>query len=454
MVRVRSAVAILVAAALVFAACSDDKKTATTTASSSAAPAALTASFRGITATEIKIGVVFVDFPCLTEKGFLDFTQGPAEDIVNALVADINKHNGIGGRQVKLVIKKICPLDPTQTSAACTSLTDDEQVFAVIGIYDTPPSDGAQQLCIAKDKQTVLIDELTTGKTIEGATPGLLLTPHIAPERQLKALLSLLKQKDTLKGKTVALLADQNNEESAKKAVGDFTTAAGLKTGDTGVLTITNDDTTAAQALLDSFIEKWKEQGVDTLVMSGLLVSAKQFVEKIKKALPNILLVSDNSGTGEQANAEVEAGVSPNPYEGMITLSGLSDDETFLLPGMQACVKTYEAKTGDKVIAPKDLKAGADGVTVKTFEGLGDRCDELAILKAGLEKAGPNPTNDLWVAAINSLGKVNLATHSLASLGSGKYDADDGFRLSTWDSSIPPRGDFKPSSTELIDVTK
>ena len=220
MVRVRSAVAVLLAAAMVMAACSSDKKTAATTASSSAAP--LTASFRGITATEIKIGVAVVDFACIAQ--FVDFTQGDAEKIVNALVGDLNKNGGIGGRQVKLVIKKLCPLNPADTAAACTSLTDDEQVFAVIGIYDTPPSDGAQQLCIAKDKSTVLIDELTTGKTIEGATPGLLLTPHIAPERQLKALLSLLKQKDTLKGKTVALLADQNTQESAQKAVGDFTT--------------------------------------------------------------------------------------------------------------------------------------------------------------------------------------------------------------------------------------
>jgi ABC-type branched-subunit amino acid transport system substrate-binding protein len=450
MVRFRSAVAVLLAAALVTAACSSDKKAATTSSSSSAAP--LTASFRGITATEIKIGVVVVDFKCIAQ--FVDFTQGDAEKILNALVDNVNKNGGIDGRQVKVVFKQLCPLNPQDTAAACTSLTDDEQVFAVLGIYDTPPSDGSNQLCIAKDKDTVLIDELTTGKTIEGATPGLLLTPHIAPERQLTALLALLRKKNTLSGKTVALLADQNNQDTAQKSVKSFTDATGLKAGDTAVLTITGTDTTAAQTQLDSFIEKWKQQGVNALIMSGLLVSAKQFVEKIRAAIPGITLITDDSGTGEQANDEVKAGKTPNPYEGLITLNGLNDDETFALAGVQACVKAYQDATGDTVVAPKDLKPGPDGKTTRTFEGLEDRCNELSILKQILEKAGPNPTNDSWIATVNSFGPIKVPTAEISSFGQGKYDAADGFRLSTFDSSIPPSGDFKPESPQLQDVTK
>jgi ABC-type branched-subunit amino acid transport system substrate-binding protein len=452
MVRVRSAVALLLVAVLVMAACSSDKKTTATTPSASSSNAPLTASFRGITATEIKIGVVVVDFACIAQ--FVDFTQGDAEKIVTALVNNINKNGGIGGRQIKIVVKKLCPLNPQDTAAACTSLTDDEQVFAVIGIYDTPPSDGSNQLCIAKDKSTVLIDELTTAKTIDGATPGLLLTPHIAPERQLKALLALLKQKNTLSGKTVALLADQNNQDTSQTALKSFTDATGTKTGDTAVLTITGTDTTAAQTQLDSFIEKWKQQGVNAVVMSGLLVSAKQFVEKIKAAIPAMTLLTDDSSSGSQANDEVKAGKSPNPYEGMITMSGLNDDQTFALAGVQACVKAYQDATGDTVIAPKDLKPGPDGKTTRTFEGLEDRCNELSILKQILEKAGPNPTNDSWISTVNSFGPIKLPTAEIASFSQGKYDATDGFRLGVFDSTIPPTGDFKPQSPDLQDVTK
>jgi ABC-type branched-subunit amino acid transport system substrate-binding protein len=430
------------------AACSSDKKASTSSASSSAA---LTASFRGITADEIKIGVATVDFKCIEQ--FVDFNQGDAEKITNALVDNLNKNGGIDGRQVKVVFKALCPLQPDSVSAACTSFTDDEQVFAVIGVYDTPPSDGANQLCLTKDKDTVLIDELTTQKTMDGATPGLLLSPHINPERQLAALLTLLQQQKTLDGKKVALLADQTNQESASKAVSDFASAAGLETGDTAVLTITNEDTTAAQAQLDSFIEKWKSDGVDALVMSGLLVSAKQFVEKIKAAMPDITLIADNSGVGEQAADEVKAGLSPNPYEGLITLTGLNDDETFQLQPVQDCAKAFETETGEKVVAPKDVVPDANGKSAKAFEGLEDRCNELAILKQILEKAGPNPTNDSWIAAVNSFGKLLLPTSPFGSLGDNKYDVDDGFRLATWDSTVGTTGDFKPQG-DIADVSK
>src|SRR5690349_4136285 len=77
MVRLRSTVAVLLAAVLIMAACSSDKKAATSNASSSAPPAQLTASFRGITATEIKIGVAVVDFQCIAQ--FVDSNQGDDE---------------------------------------------------------------------------------------------------------------------------------------------------------------------------------------------------------------------------------------------------------------------------------------------------------------------------------------------------------------------------------------
>ena len=63
------------------------------------------------------------------------------------------------------------------------------------------------------------------------------------------------------------------------------------------MLTITGTDTAAAQAQLDSFIEKWKTEGVNTIYMAGLTAPAKQFVEKIKAAMPDALLIADADST-------------------------------------------------------------------------------------------------------------------------------------------------------------
>src|SRR5688572_23380717 len=82
--RVRSGIAVVLAAALLLsvAACSSDEKSSTSAASSSNAP--LTASFRGVTATEIKIGIAVVDFACIAQ--FIDFNQGDARKIMQAMV--------------------------------------------------------------------------------------------------------------------------------------------------------------------------------------------------------------------------------------------------------------------------------------------------------------------------------------------------------------------------------
>ncbi|MEY2403526.1 MAG: hypothetical protein QOD38_1077, partial [Acidimicrobiaceae bacterium] len=232
-------------------------------------------------------------------------------------------------------------------------------------------------------------------------------------------------------------------------------TDMGIQQGSTAVLTITNEETTAAQAQLDSFIEKWKTEGVNALVMAGLAVSAKQFVEKIKAAIPSMILITDATETAGQAQDEVKAGKNPNPYEGMLSASGESSSEHFKTAGVQKCVKTYEQATGERVIPPEELGAGEVGVgapkRVEVFIGIQDRCGELDLFKQIAEKAGANLTNDTWTAAVNGFGKITLVSTPFASLHEGKYDADDALRLVAFDSTIPASGDFKPL-TQLKDV--
>jgi hypothetical protein len=454
--KVRSFVALLTVLVLVAAACGDDDdstSSASTTAGgeTTTTAAELTDSFRGVTADSIKIAIATVDFKCLTDPGFIDFNQGDTQKIANALIDDINSNGGILGRTIEPVYYNLCPLQPDAVVAACTSMTDDDQVFAVLGTYDTPPSDGSNQLCVTADHDTILINELVPKAIMDQAPPGLLLQPGILTERRLAALFALLAEEGTLDGKTVALLADQNTQGGAEPVVESAAADIGFEQGSTGVLTITSDDTSAAQAQLDSFIEAWKGEGVDTIVMAGLLVSATQFVDKIRAAMPDVLLLTDDSSTGEQAQDEKYAG-GPNPYEGMLTLSGLSDQETFETPNVQACVKTYEDATGETVVAPDDLQPGPDGVKSQVYVGIQDRCNELSVLTQVAEKAGANLTNDTWIAAVNDFGAIELTTTTIASFEDGKYDADNGFRLAEWNSSLGPDGEFEPI-TDLLDVT-
>src|SRR5262249_35150155 len=151
---------------------------------------------------------------------------------------------------------------------------------------------------------------------------------------------NLLISTGKLKGKKVGLLADQNAEGRLNKVVKPAFADGGVKTGSTAVLTITGTDTSAAQAQLDSFIGKGKSEGVDTVYIAGLTASSKQFVEKIKAALPKVQLIADSDSVAEQGQDEVKAGKTPNPYEGLLSTTGETASERWASksPLLQKCV--------------------------------------------------------------------------------------------------------------------
>ena len=85
-------------------------------------------------------------------------------------INNINEHGGINGRKIVPVFKEICPVQPAAALAACTSFTDDDHVFAVIGSMYDPTGDA--QLCIAKQHKTPLITDSLTQEMIDKAPPG------------------------------------------------------------------------------------------------------------------------------------------------------------------------------------------------------------------------------------------------------------------------------------------
>jgi len=452
MTRKRSLMAGLLLIALVLAACGSSKKSTggggktTTTATPQ-----LTASFRGVTADSIKIGIVIIDYKTIAD--FVDFTRGDQQKIAQSFVDDINANGGVLGRKIVPVYKTYKPIGNQDTLAICTALTQDEKVFAVLGVFID--FSGDSQLCLTRDHQTIHIGHELKQQWISEAPPGLLLTPDITAERRVNVVMNLIKQKGTLAGKKVAILADPDSKASADSVIKTGLTGLGLQQGSEAVINVGGStDTSQAQAQLDSFIEKWKGEGVNALFMAGANVSSKQFVEKIKKAFPNMLLLTDfPSGVHEAAQDEVKAKKNPNPYEGAITAEGETSSEHYKSPAVKKCVATWEKASGTTVVGPDDLKPGPDGKRAEIYIAVEDFCGELAMFKTIAEKAGANLTNATWVDTVNKFGSISLVSTNIASLHTGKYDADDAFRLEAFDSSIAPNGDWKPL-TELADASK
>ncbi len=454
--------AALLAVALLGACASNGDSASTTStkqglaATSSTVAEPLTASFRGVTASTIKVGILILDDVCL--KPFVDNTRGDEKKIAQAEIDDINANGGVLGRKIVPDYKKYCPIPGRQPDplTLCTQLTDDDQVFAVLGVFIDFSGDG--QKCLTHDKSTIHIGHELNQFMIDASTPGLLLTTDTTKEGVAQVAVNLAAKEGLLKDKVVGTLGDQ---DSAPKIIDKIVVPALKKVGTTvgsrATLSITGTDTTQAQAQLSGFIENWKSQKVNAVFMSGNLVSAKQFVEKIKAELPGVLFLTDTSSASSQAQDEVVAlkGTGKtNPYEGMLSADGQSANDRWAHQNtlLQHCIDVYQKATGETVLGPSEVKKDKDGKRIEVYTGVTDFCGELTMFKMIAERAGGRLTNDSWIAAVNSYGPIQLVPTNYASLCTGKYAADDAARLVSFDSTIGAKGDWKPI-TEIGDAS-
>jgi len=399
----------------------------------------------GVSADQIKVGIAIIDYDSIAQ--YIHVARGDQQKTAQIFVDYINSHGGVDGRKIKPYFIKYQPIPGRQPDplSMCTTWTEDDGVFAVLGVVIDMFSQGEGILCITKKHNTIHIGHELEQPWIDQSPPGLLLTPDTAKENAAKALLALVVKGGQLKGKTVGIITDQDSAGRVKDTVLPALKKANIKTGSEAVLSITGEDTTAAQAQLDSFIAKWKSEKVNAIYMAGLTASSKQFVEKIKAAIPNALLLADSDSTSEQAQDEVAAHVSPNPYEGMLSVTGELAAARWAnkSPLLQQCVNIYQKATGTTIPAPGKEPKDKDGNTIELATAVTDFCGELFMFRTIAERVGPDLTIPNWQKTVNGFGKIDIVPTKVASLCKGKYTADDALGLVSFDSKIGDSGDWK-----------
>ena len=92
---------------------------------------------------------------------------------------------------------------------------------------------GQGQLCLTKEHNVIHIGHELDQPWIDEAPGGLLLTPDATKEGVVAALVNLLASTGKLKGKTVAVLGDKNNEGRVNDVIVPALKKAKVKTGST-----------------------------------------------------------------------------------------------------------------------------------------------------------------------------------------------------------------------------
>ena len=398
---------------------------------------------QGVTKDEIKIGIAIIDYESIAS--YLDYNHGPQQEVAQSFVDHINKNGGVDGRKIVPVYKEYPPIPGREPDplSLCTSWAEDDKVFAVLGVFIDFTGQG--MLCLSREHEVVHIGHELQQQWIDEAPGGLMLTSDSTKEGSGEVLVNLLVQSGKLKGRTVGTLVTENGEPAIQKVVEPALKAAKVSVAPRSVITVRGPYSEATRSQLDAFIEKWKGEDVDTIFLSGLDASSKSIVSQIKTALPKALLLTDADATLEQARDQVAAGVDPNPYEGMLSTTGLTQTERWAKksPLLQQCVDIYEKASGTTVLGPEEEEVTKDGKKIQTHVAVTDFCGELFMFRTIAEKVGPKLTTKNWQKAVDSFGSIDLVSTPIASLCKGKYAATDAFRLVSFDSSLGDSGDWK-----------
>ncbi len=393
----------------------------------------LTATWRGVTADTITIGVTYLDADLLVELGFSPATWGDQDLQIQALVDDINDRGGINGRQLVALTDKYNPIGATEAEAACLRLTEDNEVFAILFGFLGPAE--VANTCIVGTQETVLVGGTITPERLADARAPWV-NERVTREVSTGALFTLLNEEGMLEGRSIAVVADLS-------AAPQLESVANLLR-DRGVEPVLEVATSSQVADLVAQNQEWatlseriRASGADTLLLVG---NASAGVENARlNGLEVDIWATDASGLG----SNIGNNVNPESARGVITVGAMTNAQIFETdPRFKECLDAFNARHPDIEVKHPDT---LDPEEPRWFTALAAHCRFFQLFELLATAAGPNLTHETFAEAIATIGEFSIAGQPYASLGPGKLSSNDSFQLLEQDPDLGARGELVPA---------
>ena len=394
---------------------SDDDSTSPTT---TVAAVELTASYRGVTADSIKVGVVLFDLDAILELG-VDVGYGDHTQHYQVVIDEMNAAGGILGRRIEPIYRLVSPVDPAAADRVCAELIEDEEVFAVLGTTRPPEN----VLCYTEFGDTPFIGapsgDLTDDHFERSAVP--FIYPGRAPSRTDGAVVAAMQLDEAIDG---AVLAVHGADEDRVETLAAELEAQGAARVVRSVELADEADQTALAAELDRTIERFKADDVAGVVNLGDNVA---FLAAFNRAAFGIPVWTTSPDV--LADFIYDQGATDDEIRNVrLVLSETSGDlyEAGHEP-TTACVDRWNTARPDELALPDP---GEDDLTNMGQVVLA--CAGLDIFDRAATAAGPELTVASFTAALDTIGSFETAGTRAASLSSVKWDASDSARLFRW----------------------
>jgi ABC-type branched-subunit amino acid transport system substrate-binding protein len=360
-------------------------------------------SAQGVTPTTIKVGITYPDVAAV--KNLVNVDPGNYQEAYQALIDEVNVHGGINGRKIVPVFAAVNPLGTAPAATACTELTEDDRVFAVMGFFQTP-----DPACYVQTHDTALVGaSLTAAQASQAEAPWF--NFELSDSDLIPKEMSVFKAEGAFGGKKVAVVG-----EAADQPDVNLVLPALHKLGVDVVASAINDvpttDTAASTSQYSLIAQRFESSGANVVVAVGSASegwpAALQGMQSTY--LPRLVATDETDLSALATNTGYSAAV----LKGALTAANLPPASVWWNdPAMKRCIATIKAAEPGATIA--DPVTGTTS-TPHTWRAPLTACQEFALFEDIVKAAGRTLNNETFDRGGESL------THVTIPGGGGTYD--------------------------------
>jgi branched-chain amino acid transport system substrate-binding protein len=380
------------------------------------APATLTSTARGVTANEIRFGIV-APF------------SGPAKELGHQMKLGIdtafnraNDAGGVDGRALKLVSADD-GYEPGRTLDAMKQLYDKEQVFGFIGNVGTPTA--AVGIPYALERRTLFFGAFTGANILRNDPPDRYVFNYRASyAEETDAVVRYLVKLRRLQPRQIAVFAQQDAYGDAGFA-GVAKAYRALGISDSGILRLNYPRNTVE---VEDAVNQLKAQKVPVkaVVMVAALRAAAKFIEKTHDLFPG-MIYTNVSAVGGTSLADELMLLGPRYTSGVIVtqvVPAVSGYSTTVLDYKNALAKYFPGEAPDYTSMESFISA--------------------SILIQGLKRTGPQLDTEKLVEVLENIHNLDLGLGVPLSFGRGEHQASH----KIWGTALDDKGKYQPLELE------
>ena len=342
----------------------------------------------GVTDDAITVGVQYVDLEAIGDIASLD--HGDYTASYEVLFDAINAEGGINGRMIEPIIVGINPVGTEPAEAACTQLTLDEEVFAVIGFFT-----GDTVLCPLETHATAVFGGEMTGERLSRAqAPWYTAETSSDLEAEIVRAFSDAGEFDD---HTVGVYATAAEEAQVNEVILPLLEELGVEVAETAIVDTGEElDLTQSNAQTAVIAERFDAAGVDLVLLPGSTGLGWANGTEPTDYRPQLLLtnpgavqafVADPAGRDLSILDDAVAGSAYGPAQNI-----------WELPRMQECIERLEAE-GLSVPEPDSLPEDSGS----TYIAGTTACINVELFRALVEAAGDDLNYGTLVAGSEGL---------------------------------------------------